>query len=123
MIAGQKRVTASSFEAWYQSQSHYQKVVAVQEPVPLEEEPAADEPTAGLSDAENETAAEHVQAKSVYRVCDLQRALGISRKAVYRKIQAREIKTMLVGKEYLISPAEFERITGGDKDGNHHSQE
>lgn len=123
VIAGQKRVTASSFEAWYQSQSHYQKVVAVQEPVPLEEEPAADEPTAGLSDAENETAAEHVQAKSVYRVCDLQRALGISRKAVYRKIQAREIKTMLVGKEYLISPAEFERITGGDKDGNHHSQE
>ena len=97
--------------------------MAVQEPVPLEEEPAADEPTAGLSDAENETAAEHVQAKSVYRVCDLQRALGISRKAVYRKIQAGEIKTMLVGKEYLISPAEFERITGGDKDGNHHSQE
>ena len=38
VIAGQKRVTASSFEAWYQSQSHYQKVVAVQEPVPLEEE-------------------------------------------------------------------------------------
>lgn len=59
------------------------------------------------------------------RIHRLMNELNISsaRKRAYRKIQAREIKTMLVGKEYLISPAEFERITGGDKDGNHHSQE
>lgn len=117
------RITKDSFEAWYQSQSHYQKVVAVQEPMPLEEEPAADESTMGLSDPENETAADLARPKSVYRVCDLQRALGINRKAVYRMIQAGEIKAMLVGKEYLICPAEFEKVTGGEKDGDHYSQE
>lgn len=116
-IAGQKRVTAGSFEVWYQAQNRYKKVekelentfVAEISLLPIPEEVDA------ITDA--------AMPKSVYRVEDVQMALGISPKAVYRMIQAGKIHAVRAGREYLINPTEFEKITGGGTDdGRDHSE-
>lgn len=107
MVAGQKRITISSFEAWYQAQSHYKKVPVAQKEVCTQKTSVTDHP------AEKDTTACDTMPKSVYRVEDLQKALGISRKAVYRMIQAKKIHAVRAGKEYLIGSAEFEKATKG----------
>lgn len=114
-IAGQKRVTADSFEAWYQAQSRYKKVEKELEIAFVEEIslfPTHEETDTKKTDAIIDAA----MPKSVYRVEDVQNALGINSKAIYRMIRAGEISAVRVGKEYLISPAEFEKITGGCQD-------
>ena len=115
-VAGQKRVTVSSFEVWYRAQSHYKKVQKARANNLVEEIP---QPPA----LEEEAVISTVMPKCVYRVVDLQKALSISQKAVYRRIQAGEICAVKAGKEYLISPAEFHRMTGGGTDsGNDYSK-
>lgn len=110
MVAGQKRITVSSFEAWYQSQSRYRKVLKTQENEIAE---IAEEILPPPVREEADVTSDATMPKSVYRVEDLQKALGISPKAVYRLIQAGKIHAVKAGKEYLISSAEFEKATKG----------
>lgn len=110
MVAGQKRITVSSFEAWYQSQSRYRKVLKTQENEIAE---IAEEILPPPVREEADVTSDATMPKSVYRVEDLQKALGISPKAVYRLIQAGKIHAVKAGKEYLIGSAEFEKATQG----------
>lgn len=110
MVAGQKRITVSSFEAWYQSQSRYRKVLKTQENEIAE---IAEEILPPPVREETDVTSDSTAPKSVYRVEDLQKALGISPKAVYRLVQAGKIHAVRAGKEYLIGSAEFEKATKG----------
>jgi plasmid maintenance system antidote protein VapI len=109
-IAGQKRITISSFERWYNSQSRYK----------LKESHTIDTATDNL-DISAETventaeateapeAPEYPAEKEIYRLEDLMGMLKITRKAAYKLIQSGELLAIKAGKAYLIPASEYER--------------
>lgn len=118
-VAGQKRVTIASFERWYCSQKRYRVHTAVEAKPPAEASESHDPPP---EKAEGPVLC--VKEKTVYLVEDLQAALGISRKAAYKLVQSGEVLAAKAGKSYLISAAEFYRITERRPDDGHdHSEE
>lgn len=124
-VAGQKRVTISSFESWYSSQSRYQKIEASEannlntiEPDP---EVSSTLLESKRTDLQKETS--DLQ-KDIYRLEDLMTALGISRKAAYRLIQSGDIISVKAGKSYMIPASEYKRyIEGRTENGIDHSEE
>lgn len=107
-VAGQKRITIASFERWYQSQKRY---LIHTEP---EDETLPTAEVKAISDTrENRRkhSARPVEEKQFYQVEDLMDAFGISIKAAYKLIQTGDVIALRVGKSYLISAAEFVRIT------------
>jgi len=120
--AGQKRVTISSFENWYSSQSKYKRI----EPTEADESGAV-EPEREVSQTQPETdTPSHkisVSPKDAYRLEDLMAALGVSRKTAYRLIQSGDIIAVKAGKSYIIPASEYKRyIERRAQDGHDHSE-
>ena len=107
-VAGQSRDTITSFECWYNSQRRHRTHRQAEVEVPPTE---LSEPS--CLPAKNVTQPVLPMAdKLLYLVEDLQAVLSIGRKAAYRLIQSGEVLAVEVGNAYLISAAEFQRITG-----------
>ena len=105
-VSGQQRVTIESFKAWLYSQKRY-KLKQQQEP--STEVIAADAQV--LAEPEIEKSREtQALPKENYRIEDVQERLKLNRKTIYKLIQTGEIKATKVGKTYLISVSEYNRI-------------
>ena len=112
-VAGKKRVTISSFDRWYHSQSRYTiKEAAVPELEQVFSDVSAgmDENTLALSEAA--TQQEKTPEKEIYRLEDLMARLQITRKAAYKLIQSGELLAVKAGKAYLIPASEYQRFVG-----------
>lgn len=119
-VAGQKRITITSFERWYCSQKRYRIHSETQVEAEL---PAKAEEALEPQNEEVNEPVHSIKEKTVYRVEDLQAALGISRKAAYNFIQSGKVLAVRAGKSYLIPPSEFHRITERSQDyGNDYSE-
>lgn len=106
-VGGQLRITIESFERWLSSQSRYKlKTAQMESPemIPAEEKQPTESKIEEYSEKES-------LSKQNYRIEDVQEQLGISKKAIYKLIQAEKITAIKVGKTYLISASEYERIT------------
>lgn len=113
-VAGQRRITISSFDAWYRSQNHYTIQEQKQQEKNNDITAFADEEKIADMEALDMPLAQKV--KSVYRVEDIREALGISQKAAYKMVQTGVVHAIRTGKEYLISPDEFARIMERSQD-------
>lgn len=106
-VAGQKRVTKSSFWAWYHHQSYYHITDSI-------EEAEAFKPFNSHRKKERQSEPEPVKkpipVKSSYRVKDLMDALGIEKKEAYALIQGFKIKAIKAGKSFIIPASSFHAL-------------
>jgi len=105
-VSGQQRVTIESFKAWLYSQKRY-KLKQQQEP--STEVIAADAHVLAEPEIEKSKKTQMLP-KENYRIEDVQERLKLNRKTIYKLIQTGEIKAIKVGKTYLISVSEYNRI-------------
>lgn len=105
-VSGQQRVTIESFNAWLYSQKRY-KLKQQQEP--STEVFASGEQVHGEPEIEKSRETQELP-KENYRIEDVQECLKMSRKTIYKLIQTGEIKATKVGKTYLISVSEYNRL-------------
>ena len=111
-VAGEKRVTISSFDRWYHSQNRY----TIKEAAVRELEPVFSGASAGIDEtlAVSKAAVEPEKPpeKEIYRLEDLMARLQITRKAAYKLIQSGELLAVKAGKAYLIPASEYQRFVG-----------
>lgn len=105
-VSGQQRVTIESFKKWLNSQKRYKLKPQTERDY---EEFTAE--TQMFAEPEiDERQEPQVLSKQNYRIEDIQEQLKMSRKSIYKLIQAGEIKATKVGKTYLIPVSEYNRI-------------
>ena len=105
-VFGQQRIMIESFETWLSSQDRYKLKQQTQESpevITAEAEPSREPKIKDYPEKE-------VLPKQNYRIEDIQERLGISKKTIYKLIQAGEIGAVKVGKTYLIPAPEYKRI-------------
>lgn len=101
-VAGQKRVTKASFDAWLASHGRYTKVV-IEPIVPQQSIPEV-----------IETPAQSIpEEKPVYRIEEVQAILNLSRKAIYKRIQDGRMIAMKAGNTYWVPAKEVEKQKEG----------
>jgi len=90
-VAGHRRVTIESFDAWFSVQTRYKA-----------KEPVAEEPRVIIDKREP---TEEIREKSWYRVDEAAKLTGINRRKLYRMAENLEIRTFRAG-SFLLIPAE-----------------
>lgn len=123
-VAGQKRVTISSFERWYASQNRYKKIESSPDKIP--EVTTIEDSSSFLTEKKEEKndACIASSTKNTYRLEDLMSDLGVSRKNAYKLIQTGELIAIKSGKSYIIPEAEYKRyIKGRNSNGIYRSEE
>ncbi len=108
-VCGHRRITVSSFEKWYNSQTKYQ----LHQNNTVEEFPILNEYEQSVEKEEHVPEISINSDKSLYRIDDLIAATGISRKSAYSLIQSGEIIAVKAGKSYYIPAAEYKRYLEG----------
>ena len=102
IVAGQKRVTKASFDAWLASHGRCTKVV-IEPAVPQQSAPEV-----------IETPAQSIpEEKTVYRIEEVQAILNLSRKAIYKRIQDGRMIAMKAGNTYWVPAKEVEKQKEG----------
>lgn len=102
VVAGQKRVTKASFDAWLAAHGRYTKVV-IEPAVPQQSTPEV-----------IETPAQSIpEEKPVYRIEEVQAILKLSRKAIYKRIQDGRMIAMKAGNTYWVPAKEVEKQKEG----------
>ena len=124
-VAGQKRVSISSFEKWYSSQSKYKRaepsVADTPSTIESDQEVSMTSHDSGKTDLAKGASE---SPKDAYRLEDLMTALSISRRAAYRLIQSGDIIAVKAGKSYIIPASEYRRyIERRTENGLDHSEE
>lgn len=105
-VSGQQRITIESFKIWLYSQKRYKIIPQTESDSGVT---TADSQAFVESDIE-EREEMQLLPKQNYRIEDIQEQLKMSKKAIYKLIQAGEIRATKVGKTYLIPASEYNRI-------------
>lgn len=100
-VAGQKRVTKASFDAWLAAHGRYTKVVI---------EPAV--PQQSTLEVIVPPAQSIPEEKPVYRIEEVQAILNLSRKAIHKRIQDGRMIAMKAGNTYWVPAKEVEKQKG-----------